>query len=597
MTSAVHKHGALAGCELFHGGLAGTNRMSRERAMGPSAGVVGGMPTQVRAMSRDDIREVRRWHRAAALRARDAGFDIVYVYASHTLGIAADFLSRRVNRRNDEYGGELTNRVRLLRELIEDTKDAIGDRCAVAVRFGVDEVLGDEGYTCRDEGRRVVEMLADLPDLWDVNVNNLAFDMMTSRFTDEGYQETFVDFVKQVTRKPVVGVGRFTSPDTMVSMIKRGILDLIGAARPSIADPFLPRKIESGHSEDIRECIGCNVCLSMQAVGGPIRCTQNPTTGEEWRRGWHPETIPPYRTPKRVLVVGAGPAGLEAARALGGRGYEVALAEASTELGGRILHESSLPGLRKWIRVRDYRVQQLERMNNVTIFPENPMSATDVIEAGYQNVVIAAGSRWRRDGVAHANHRPISIAQDAVVITPDDVFAGVSVTGPVVIYDDEHYYMGGALAEKFRREGHSVTLVTPGHEVSTFLRNTVEFETVQRRLLDLGVTIVTARRLTAIRASSVDIACIYTAATTVIEAKSLVLVCMRDANDSLYKDLLPRMGELGSDTTLCAVGDCDAPGTIAEAIFSGHRFAREFEESPMPDVQFYIERPVLRGSV
>ena len=134
--------------------------------------------------------------------------------------------------------------------------------------------------------------------------------------------------MKGKTGKPVVGVGRFTSPDTMVRQIRSGVLDLIGAARPSIADPFLPKKIEEGRIDEIRECIGCNVCVATYAEGVPIRCTQNPTMGEEWRRGWHPERITAPGSDDRVLVVGAGPAGLECARALGQRGYGVTLADA-----------------------------------------------------------------------------------------------------------------------------------------------------------------------------------------------------------------------------------------------------------------------------
>ena len=99
-------------------------------------------------------------------------------------------------------------------------------------------------------------------------------------------------FVKQVTQKPVVGVGRYTSPDAMVSLVKSGALDLIGAARPSIADPFLPKKIEEGRIEDIRECIGCNMCVTGDFLAVPMRCTQNPTMGEEWRRGWHRNGLP-----------------------------------------------------------------------------------------------------------------------------------------------------------------------------------------------------------------------------------------------------------------------------------------------------------------
>ena len=165
--------------------------------------------------------------------------------------------------------------------------------------------------------------------------------------------------VKKLTSKPVVGVGRFTSPDMMVSQIRRGVLDFIGAARPSIADPWLPRKIAEGREDEIRECIGCNICRAHNNMGVPIRCTQNPTMGEEYRRGWHPERVPAAKghAADSVLVVGGGPAGLECAMTLGKRGYRVMLAEARRELGGRVALESRLPGLASWGRVRDYRTR------------------------------------------------------------------------------------------------------------------------------------------------------------------------------------------------------------------------------------------------
>src|SRR5262249_5860010 len=194
-------------------------------------------PVQARAMDKTDIRDYRRWHRDAALRARKAGFDIVYCYAGHNIALPMHFLQKRRNQRSDEYGGSLKNRARLLRELIEDTKEAVGDSCAVAVRIAVDELLGDEGITSGDEGRDVVAMLAELPDLWDVNVSDWHNDSVTSRFAEEGYQERHIAFVKKVTTKPVVGVGRFTSPDAMVSQIRRAILDMIAAPRPSTPHP------------------------------------------------------------------------------------------------------------------------------------------------------------------------------------------------------------------------------------------------------------------------------------------------------------------------------------------------------------------------
>src|SRR5512143_3893988 len=134
----------------------------------------------------------------------------------------------------------------------------------------------------------------------------------------------------------------------MVRTIRSGVLDLIGAARPSIAEPFLPAKIRAGRLDDIRECIGCNICVTGDTRFIPIRCTQNPTMGEEWRRGWHPEIIPAKKSDKEIMVVGAGPAGSEAALALGKRGYQVILLDVARELGGRVLREAALPGLNEW---------------------------------------------------------------------------------------------------------------------------------------------------------------------------------------------------------------------------------------------------------
>jgi dimethylamine/trimethylamine dehydrogenase len=451
MADAVHEHGALAAIQLVYQGHEVSNRYSREPAIGPMHRPVAIYdPFQARAMDKADIRAFRRWHRDAALRAKRAGFDLIYVYAGHDLTMTMHFLCRRYNQRTDEYGGSLENRVRLLREVIEDTKEAVGDTCAVPLRLAVDELRGEEGITADGEGREIVELLAELPDLWDVNVSDWPNDSLTSRFGEEGNQEPYVAFVKQVTSKPVVGVGRFTSPDAMVSQIKRGVLDLIGAARPSIADPFLPKKIEEGRLEDIRECIGCNICTSGEKTAVPMRCTQNPTMGEEWRKGWHPEVIAPKGSDDQVLIVGAGPAGLECARALGRRGYGVILAEAEEELGGRVAMECRLPGLAAWGRVRDYRLQQLHLMPNVELYPASRLTAENVLEFGFPRVVLATGCRWRKDGVGRQHYRPIPGSEQDHVVAPESVMAWVELTGPIVIYDDDHFYLGGVLAEKLR---------------------------------------------------------------------------------------------------------------------------------------------------
>ncbi len=588
MTDACHEHGALAGAEIFFNGYATPNRYSREIPMAPShLPVRASDPIQARSMDKADIRNVRRWHRNAALRARDVGFDLVYVYAGHDLGMPLHFLSRLTNRRTDEYGGSLENRVRLLRELIEDTKDAVGDRCGVVVRLAVDQLLGPMGITSQNEGSDAIAMLAELPDLWDVNIADWSNDSQTARFSQEGYQEQYIAHVKKLTTKPVVGVGRYTSPDAMVSVIKRGVMDLIGAARPSIADPFLPNKIELGRFDEIRECIGCNICVTGDNLCVPIRCTQNPTMGEEWRRGWHPERIEKAASQDTVLVVGAGPAGLELARALGQRGYEVALADANKKAGGRLLHDAALPGLSTWMRVADHRLQLLQKMPNVNLYLDSELSADEVLAFGFNRVFLATGSRWRRDGLGRRHQAALLDAGLAGVFTPDDVFAGATLPSPVLIYDDDHYYMAGALAERLRSQGLEVHLVTPSVKVSEFTEMTMEQHRIQSGLIKMGVQIQTNTALSGAGAVAgglcVELAHTYSDARSHMDCASLLMVTMRDPDDALFHALQARQDQWQAQgvKSVQLLGDAYAPGSVAAAVYAGHRAARELD-APEP---------------
>src|SRR5579871_4965679 len=541
---SIHRHGALAGVELWHGGVKSGNRGSRETAFSPAGGPQHSLsypysyPIQTRAMDRQDIRNYLRWHAAAAKRAMQAGFDIVYCYAGHGY-LAFQFISPRWNTRTDEYGGSIENRARLLRETIEVTRDAVGHKCAVAVRFAMDELMGEEGITHERDGRAVVEMLAELPDLWDVNISYVENDSMSARFSSEGFQEAYVATVKQLTSKPVVGVGRFTSPDVMASQVKRGVIDLIGAARPSIADPWLPRKIAEGREDDIRECIGCNICRAHNNIGAPIRCTQNPTMGEEYRRGWHPEQVPPAagKTDKPILVVGAGPAGLECAMTLGKRGYRVMLAEAKREPGGRVSLESRLPGLSSWARVRDYRLAQIERLPNVELFRESSLSANDVAAMDCGHVVLATGATWLKNGVGFANGSPVLDQTAANLLTPEDLLAGVMPNGRIVVYDDDQYYMAGVLAELLLQAGRRVSFVTPGLEVSTWTAMTDEQMRVQTRLMAAGAAIHLARRIQGWDGATARFASIYDGSPLEVSGDALLVVGARQARSSLEQEL------------------------------------------------------------
>ncbi|MDP7583541.1 MAG: FAD-dependent oxidoreductase [SAR324 cluster bacterium] len=591
ITNAVHTHGALAGIELAYNGMNGPNLYSREVPLGPSdlpTYTFSNEPVQARAMTKRDITNLRRWHRNAALRSKAAGFDIVYVYGAHGLGAPQHFLSRRYNQRTDEYGGSLKNRARLLVELIEDTKDAIGNTCAVACRIGVDELIGEEGIH-REEMLELFSEISELPDLWDLTLCSWDIDSRTSRFGEEGHQEPLVTGFKQLTSKPVVGVGRFTSPDAMVSQIRRGVLDLIGAARPSIADPFLPKKIAEGRLEDIRECIGCNICVSGDMTMSPVRCTQNPTMGEEWRKRWHPEKIHTKGKSQSVLIVGGGPSGLECVRALGRRGYQVTLAEKNKELGGRVTQESRLPGLAAWSRVLDYRLGQIRQMDNVETYLGSDVTVEDILEFGSEHIVLATGSSWRNDGVGRHHLIPQKFPEDKTY-TPDDIFAGRLPNGKVLVYDDDHYYLGGVIAELCRKNGCEVTLVTPAAVVSSWTVHTLEQEMIQSGLLKKGVKIfphnVVHPGANSTPESELYSVHIYTKEVSILDCDALVLVTARRPNSELETGMEKARNSWADSgvKSVTRIGDALAPATIAAAVYSGHRYARELDEEIDPDV-------------
>jgi dimethylamine/trimethylamine dehydrogenase len=587
MSEKMKTHDALAGIQLAYSGINGPNFYTKEVPLAPTALPIRTFtndPVQARALDKSDIVNLRRWFVNAAKRSRSAGFDLICLYGAHGFGIFQHFLSRATNHRTDEYGGSLENRSRFAREVVADMRDAVGDTVALTLRVSLDEHIGDLGFS-NAEVREFVDMNRDLPDCWDLAQGSWDECSGPSRFKEEAAQETLVRGIKSLTTKPVVGVGRFTSPDVMARMVKQGVLDFIGAARPSIADPFIPKKIDEGRVEDIRECIGCNICITGDMTMSISRCTQNPTFMEEWRKGWHPERMNTKGSSSNVLIVGSGPAGLEAARALSLRGYDVAIAEARGFIGGRVARERLLPGLSAWGRVVDYRQYQLSQRSNVETYLESSLSAQQILEFGFENVAIATGSTWRHDGVARQHVMPMPIDLQMPVFSPDDVMDGQLPKGHVVVYDDDHYYMGGVLAELLVQRGCTVTLITPSAFVSDWTRNTLEQGAIHRRLVQAGVKITLNTGIACIHQDRVEINCSYTDARLQLSCDAVVLVASRLSNNQVYHDLVAlqdRWPDHGIKSVKL-IGDAAAPGPIAWATYAGHRFAREMDEPDRGD--------------
>ena len=579
----AHRYGSLAGIELSHSGAHGENCETRLPPPAPSQIASDFSNVTPKRMERADIDRIVADFATAALRSRDAGFDIIYVYGGHSY-LLGQMLSPFYNQRDDEYGGSLENRSRMWIEALQAVRDAVGADCAIACRVAVSAV-GGAGIEL-DEGLAFVRLADHLVDLWDVHIGSIeewSKDSGSSRFFAEGWQLEWTGKVRQATAKPIVGVGRLTTPERMVEIIESGMWDLIGAARPNIADPWLPRKIEEGRPGDIRACIGCNMCVSKGDVRRHIGCTQNATAGEEHRRSWHPERFErAANADAEVLVVGAGPAGMECAIVLGRRGMRrVRLVDAAAEIGGVSRWIPRLPGLAEWGRLREWRVGQLGQLANVDIETGVRLDAEAVRRAGADIVVVATGATWAQDGLNVVTRGPLPGADAGLahVLTPEQVMlAGKRPPGRrVVVYDCEGYFMGAGMAELLAGEGCDVQLVTSCEKVAPVCDETLEGALLRRHLHDLGIAMRVEASLTEVQPGAVRGESAY-GDPFELECDGVVLVTQRISDERLYLDL-----RSSGMPAVYRIGDCVAPRLLADAIWDGHRLAREID-SPDPSV-------------
>ena len=606
----AHEHGALAGVELWHGGCLTGNLETRLPARSVSQmnddGLYG---TSCYELDREGIREIQGWYVAAARRARDVGFDIINLEGAECGAITQHFLMSKYNRRTDEYGGSLENRARFWIETIEQVKEAVGEECAITARLCVD-TLNDSplGIRAADEAFKFIELADHAVDFWDLQAGGwdagewAGDDPVASRFAGEFSHRPYIEAVRGATRKPIAAVGRFTNPDTMAEAVRSGVIDIVAAARPSIADPFLPRKIEEGRYEDIRECIGCNVCASRFMLGTPIVCTQNATLGEEFRRGWHPERFSEAANrQKSVLVVGAGPAGMECAMVLGKRGMSgVHLVDEQDAIGGCMRTISAYPHLGEWGRIVNYRQIQLDKLSNVEVILGSRLDADAVFAYGAEIVVVATGARWRADGMNGPTKAPIPGSDLEFVYTPEYLAASGEIDGEdVLVYDTDGYFTAVAMAELLLARGKRVTIVTPAPNLAPYMFLTGEGFRVNRELRAHGVRVVPGHLLDEITADGLLGSGVWGSEPSRWQADAVILVTQREPLDGLYHELhadAERREREGIEA-LFRIGDCLAPRTIAENIFDGHRLAREIDSAdPASPLPFTRELPAFRGA-
>lgn len=559
LASSVHSHGALIFGQLFHGG-----RQHHARNLpllyGPSAipcPYSGGVPHE---LSVQEIAELVAGFAAAARSLREAGFDGVEVHAAQG-HLVQEFLSEFSNQRADEYGGSLENRGRLLRDIVRAVRDACGSdgTFAVGVRLATEERSPngiDIKAACAVAADLTARVTVDYLSLSKGNFNSIELhipDRSVPQLDSSPDAELMKATVPEI---PVVTCGRIVTPENAERLLAQGHGDIIGLCRPLICDPQWPAKAKARRVDEIRHCISCNQCWDEITNGRPVRCVHNPVAGRE--RTW--STAPPARVtvPKRVVVVGGGPSGMEAARVAALKGHTVLLFDSEPELGGSVNFAGRVPGHGEIRYVRDHLAEAVQQAGvEVRLGPAARVSAERVLDEVPDAVILATGARQSRSTLGAPEDFPVYTVRDVVA---DRVPTG----GRVVLFDEDGYYEPCETAEMIAHNGAELFFVTRFTEVARELPMASRITTL--RMLDsLGVTLVPTSWYSRTQGRDVYLAHCYTGRERVITAvDSIVHVGYKQPATELLPALQAEVPEV------YVIGDAYMPRRILDAVREGH---------------------------
>ena len=462
LADEVHEQGAAVMTQLTH---MGHRVLGRTGAWIPAVSASGTREPAHRSFSRTaeltDLRRIAGEFADTAQRCQAAGLDGIELsaYSSHLLD---EFLSPFHNHRDDEYGGTLENRMRFPLEVLDAVRKAVGDDFIVGVRLSLDELREDGSGITADEGLLICKGFeAAGVDFLSITRGNVDTDaaltkMIPPMFTPSAPHLEFAGTVKKQLATPIMHAGRINDVATARYAIAEGLLDMVGMVRALMADPDLPVKTRTGRADQIRPCVGASLCIDGIYTTGRATCVHNPATGREDEL---PQRIPPADTRKRCVVVGGGPAGLEAARVLAERGHHVALFEAADRFGGQVALAALSERRRDLIGIIDWRVAECTRLGvqlhrNHYIDPDADhglFTAADV-------VVLATGGT--------PNPR-IGVPGDDIAVDTCDVLSGArTLTGDVLVYDDHGGHQALDAVETLTRTAGSVEYVTPERSVA-----------------------------------------------------------------------------------------------------------------------------------
>lgn len=565
LTDQVHAHGALAFLQLAHNGGVNQGPWSKLPAWAPSD--VANSLEPPKPLEAAEISELIEYFARSARHAADGGFDGIEVHGAHGY-LIHEFLSPRHNRRTDAYGGPLENRMRFAVEVLEAVHAAVGPEVAVGLRLVGDEEVGAAGLTAADaaqigarlEQRRLVDFL-------DVSVGVSGIGMVRPVYVEHGVGVYAARAVKDAVRGvPVFAVHRILTPEEAEAILARGDADAINVVRALIADPEWAAKAARGASDTIRRCTGCNQgCYGNLTAGLPITCVTNPAVGRDAELGLG--TLQSAARAKRVVVVGGGPAGLEAAWVAAARGHQVTLLERAAELGGKIRLAQRLPGRAELADFADWRAAECAR-RGVDVRLRNEATVESVLALAPEAVIVATGGRASKSAAAKGPPMPVRGSEQDWVLDHESALQRIDALGRrVVVLDVVGHIEAIGLGELLARQQVEVTVVTPFALPICLDRETLGY--ALPRAVQAGMHWRPNTAIAAIGEHAVTLVDVLSRQTEqVADVDTVVIRTHGVADAGLYFALQGRVPEV------IRVGDAVAVRLCDRAIFDGHMAGR-----------------------
>ena len=567
VVDALHDEGVKFFLQLNHVGGEGNSRMFGGVVLAPSAvrsTRANFLPTAQETpheMEIKDIDEVVEAFRQAASKAREAGFDGVEIQGEVSF-MLAQFMSPARNHRQDSYGGSLDNRLRFAREVIAAVRGGIGSDRVVGMRISGDEYF--EGGLTLDDTILIVPRLEATGqlDFIHVGAGPGAASHIPPSYRKAGSFVYLTEAIRKVTDLALICSQRVNDPLIAESVLASGAADLVSMNRAIMTDPEMPTKAREGRLEEIRHCIACNECIARGRIGMPIACTMNAELGREQQMA-----IEKTDTPRHVLVVGGGPAGLEAARVASLRGHRVTLYEKGDTLGGQPLIASQAPGREELDEVRRYYTYQMG-LQEVDVHLNTEATSETIEQEAPDAVVIATGSRAILSGLT---------ADDVPVVDVRTILSGEADIEPgqrVVLQAEDHHMQGLTAADFLVEKGCEVQVLTEAVYAGSQIE-TGTLETLYQRLLTKGVTLTPLTTIKLIDGRTVVTENTISKAEARIQGVDMIVASYgNEASDELYREVKSDADSTSNTPVLYLIGDASAPRRLMDAILDGARVGR-----------------------